>query len=67
GLYQYYSYDDYYVYLEISNNVNYENVTAGSLSTRAAIIGKAGDYVNSKNSSLWSSNNDYGEVGKLYN
>ncbi len=67
GMYQRYSYNDYYVYLEISNNVNYEKVTAGSSSTRAAIIGKAGDYVNSKNSSLWSSNNDYGEVGKIYN
>lgn len=65
GMYQRYSYSDYYVYLEISNNVNYEKVTASG--SYAAIIGKAGSYVNSQNSSLWSSNNDYGEVGKIYN
>lgn len=64
-----YKYDwiDIYVYLEISNNTNSKSVFGGSSETRAAIVGKIGNYVNSRNSSLWTSNNDSGSVGKLYN
>ena len=57
---------DFYVYLEFSSNTNNAAVTGGSSSTRAAIVGKVGSYVN-KNTSLWSSNSDNGSVGNLYN
>ncbi len=57
----------YSIYLEFSNNINNEKVISGSDQTYAAIVGKAFDYVNSQNPALWSSNKDYGNVGKIYN
>lgn len=61
-----YFYGYSYCYVQISSNNNYGAVTAGG-SNRAAIVGKAGDYVNTQNKSLWDSNNDHANVGKLYN
>ena len=66
GMYERYGYADYYLYVDFSNNVNRGKITGGA-STRAAIVGKTRGYVNTRNTSLWASNNDYADVGKLYN
>lgn len=55
-----------YLYFAVSTNVNNASVVAGG-SNFAAIVGKAGDYVNSQNAILWQTNIDNGDVGKLYN